>query len=165
MQKPIYSKEFLHHLQQLVKGITAGEVMKYEFDSLSAGITVKDAACILMSNHAPNYVVMNGPVPEGSIERMEIIKAIAEMRYDTTIGELSKRSLICFETGTMLEDVMELILNKPGEIYPVFRTGSLAGVLDLQHIIEYLVLHHFLSGEEMTRQVKNLLYDLNHSDR
>ena len=134
-------EEYYLRLRALVKGIKLKEVLMYDYDSLQSNNTVREAASILMNNHTKYFIVMNGPDPTGSINRMEIVKAIAEMRYDETVGNLMKENLNYLDGEKEVETVLEKLAGNDERLYPVMENSRFAGVINFNHIIEYLLIH------------------------
>lgn len=113
----------------------------YDYSSLRADMTVKEASTILANQHSKFFIVMDGPIPVGTINRMEIIKAIAEMQYDVVVKDLMKEDLRFFDANTTMDDVLDKMSNDEEKIYPVMDNNYFAGVINFQHIIEYLLIH------------------------
>ena len=51
-------------------------------------MTVREAANILESNHAKYFVLLDGAQTKGTINRVEIMKAVAEMKYNEIMKNL-----------------------------------------------------------------------------
>ena len=134
-------EEYYLRLKALVKGIKLKEVLMYDYDSLQSNNTVKAAAGILMNNHAKYFIVMDGPDPIGSINRMEIVKAIAEMKYDATVKQLMTENLSYLDGENDVETVLEKLAGNDERLYPVLQNSHFTGVINFNHIIEYLLLH------------------------
>jgi Zn-dependent protease/predicted transcriptional regulator len=134
-------EEYYLRLKALVKGIKVKEVLMYDYDSLQSNNTVKEAAGILMNNHSKYFIVMDGADPIGSINRMEIVKAIAEMRYDETVKHLMKENLNYLDGENDVETVLEKLASNDERLYPVMENSRFTGVISFNHIIEYLLIH------------------------
>lgn len=135
------TEEYYLRLRSLVAGIKLHEVLMYDFTSLQAEMTVEEASGILASNHNKYFILMEGTLPIGSVNRLEIIKAIAEMRYAMSLRDLIKEPLECLDGSENVQDVLEKLARDEEHIYPVLDQGRFAGIVTLDHIIEYLLLH------------------------
>jgi Zn-dependent protease len=134
-------EEYYLRLKSLVKGIKLGEALMYDYHSLTADMTVDEAANILANKHSRYFIVMDGSRPVGTVNRMEIIKALAEMKYDTQVKQLMKENLKFFDAHTDLEAVIDQMSNDEEKVYPVMENKHFIGVINFQHIIEFLLIH------------------------
>lgn len=141
------TEEYYLRLKSLVKDLRLKEILMYDYNSLQSKTTVKEAASVLMNNHSKYYVVMEGAKPVGSINRMEIIKAIAEKNYDEPIGNLVRKELTYFDSDQPVDTVLEKLADNDERIYPVMDHQQFAGVINFNHIIEYLLIHKADSKE------------------
>ncbi|MBN8852032.1 MAG: hypothetical protein BGO55_26370 [Sphingobacteriales bacterium 50-39] len=135
------SEEYYLRLRSLVQGIKLHEVLMYDFTSLQAEMTVQQAAGTLANNHNKYFILMDGELPIGAVNRLEIIKAIAEMRYTQPLRDLLKEELESLDGSQDVQDVLEKLARDEERIYPVMDQGRFAGIVTLDHIIEYLLLH------------------------
>jgi Zn-dependent protease/CBS domain-containing protein len=134
------TEAYYFHINTLVKGVKVSDVLMYEYNQLPATLTVAEAVNVLISNFSKYFIAMDGGMPVGIINRMEIIKAVAEKKYGATVGELMKENLKFYDSHTPVEKIMHELASHPERIYPVVSNGYFAGVISFQHIIEYLLL-------------------------
>lgn len=140
----IYSsgmEERYFKLKALLQGIKLKDVLMFDYNSLQFTATVKDVAGILMSNHSNYFIVMEGPVPRGTINRMDMVKALAEKQYTATIGSLMKENLNCLDGEKEVDAVLEKLAGNGDRIYPVMDNSRFAGVVNFRHLIEYLLIN------------------------
>jgi Zn-dependent protease len=141
------TEDYYLRINSLVKGIHLNEVLMYDYNSLNANLTVGEAANFLVNNHSKYFILMDGPYPYGSINRWEIIRAVADMNYQLPIKELKNKDLKFFDGNEALEDVMNKMSADEEKIYPVLIKGDFAGVISFQHILEYLLIHQHKTTE------------------
>ncbi|HEU4606776.1 MAG TPA: CBS domain-containing protein, partial [Chitinophagaceae bacterium] len=91
--------------------------------------------------------LMEGSQPVGAINRMEIIKAIAEKKYTIPLRELLQEELPAFTSSQSIESVLENLAGSNDRIFPVMEENQFIGVVNFPHIIEYLLLHKAESKE------------------
>jgi Zn-dependent protease len=135
------SEEYYLRLRSLVQGIKLHEVLMYDFTSLQADMTVQQAAGTLDNNHSKYFILMDGVAPIGSVNRLEIIKAIAEMKYTELLRDLLNEELESLDGSQEVQEVLEKLARDEERIFPVMDQGRFAGIVNLDHIIEYLLLH------------------------
>jgi len=141
------TEEYYLRLRSLVKGIKLKEVMMYDYNSLEANMPVKEAANILLNNHSDYFILMDNGTPIGSINRMEIIKAVAEMKYELLLKQLLKEDLQYLQAEEDVDNVLERLAGSDNRVYPVMENSHFAGVINFSHLIEYLLLHKATTKE------------------
>lgn len=141
------TEEYYLRLKTLVQGLTLKDVLMYDYNSLQAGMHVQEAAGALMNNHQKYFILMEGSQPVGAINRMEIIKAIAEKKYTIPLRELLQEELPAFTSSQSVESVLENLAGSNDRIFPVMEENQFIGVVNFPHIIEYLLLHKAESQE------------------
>lgn len=135
------TEEYYLRLKSLVKGIKLNEVLMYDYNSLQSNMTVQEAANILDSNHSKYFVLMEGTKPAGSIKRLEIIKAVADMKYNEPLKNLVNEKLEFLEGNQPVEVVLEKLAQNEERIFPVMENSNFKGVVNLHHVIEHMLLH------------------------
>ena len=135
------TEEYYLRLKSLVKGIKLNEVLMYDYNSLQANMTVQEAANVLNSNHSKYFILMDGVNPIGSINRLEIVKAIAAMKYNEPLKKMATEELEFLDGHKYIETVLEKLAHNEERIFPVMDSSHFMGVVNLNHIIEYLLLN------------------------
>ncbi|THU39532.1 site-2 protease family protein [Niastella caeni] len=141
------AEEYYLRLKSLVKGIKLNEVLMYDYNSLQANMTVQEASNILNSNHSKYFILMDGINPVGAINRMEIIKALADMNYTESLKNLVKEKLEYLNGDKEIDTVLENLARNDERIFPVMDNSHFIGVVNLNHIIEYLLLNKINTKE------------------
>ena len=141
------TEEHYLRMRSLVEGVRLNEVLMYDFTNLQAGMTVQEAAQLLINNHNKYFILMEGERPTGSLNRLEIIKAIAEMKYSKPLRSLVKEELECLDGSQEVVAVLEKLARDDDQVFPVMNAGCFAGVVNLNYVIEYLLLHNSGSNE------------------
>ncbi|HET7898345.1 MAG TPA: CBS domain-containing protein, partial [Flavisolibacter sp.] len=136
-----HKEEAYLQLKSLVQGLHVSDILMYDYNSLDGGLTAHGAAAILQQNHSKNFIVMDQGRPVGIINRMTIIKAIAEKHYDTRLTKLMSKDLQTLEANALVDSLLDRLSSSEEKIYPVLDNNRFVGVTNFQHIIEYLLLH------------------------
>jgi Zn-dependent protease/predicted transcriptional regulator len=153
------AEEYYLRLKSLVKDLKLNEVLMYEYNSLQANMTVQEASNILNSNYSKYFILMDGNNPIGTINRMEIIKAIADMNYTEPLRNLAKEKLHSLNGNEEIDTVLEELARSEERIYPVMDNSKFVGVVSLNHIIEYLLLNKVNTKEySRIRSLAGLLH-------
>ncbi|MDO6429496.1 site-2 protease family protein [Flavitalea sp. BT771] len=141
------TEEYYLRLRSLAKGVTLSEAVMYDFTSLQADMSIHEAAAILSTNHSKYFILMDKDLPAGAVNRLEIVKAIAEMKYNNTMRTLVREELECLDGELQVDAVLEKLARDDERVFPVMNEGKFAGIVTFTHIIEYLLLHKAGSQE------------------
>lgn len=148
------TEEYYLRIRSLVKNIKVNDVTMLDYSSLEHDLTVLEASEILLHNHSKYFIVMENDKPVGSVNRMKIITAVAERKYDATIKDLEKEEIETLDGEQPVDLVLEKLAVDEDKIYPVIEKGYFSGVVSLNHIIEYLLLQK--ANTEDYKRVKSL---------
>jgi len=143
----VQSEEFVLHLRSLIKGVTFGEVVVNDYQSLQSHSTIQEVMGKLMSNHAKHFMVMEGGKPIGIIHRMKIINEAAEKNYTLQVKNLMKENLVYFNADDNVTEGFKTLVSFPYSNYPVMQKGIFTGVVSLMCILEYLMLQQLTPKE------------------
>jgi predicted transcriptional regulator len=135
-------------LKDLVKGIKIHDMLMHDYTTFQSSMPLHEAASMLINNHqASNFIVMDKAVPVGIINRLDIIKSMAEKKYNTTVGELMNKDVECMDGEKEVDSVIERLCSEKKKLFPVMEHQHFSGLLNLQHVIEYLLLHCAGTGD------------------
>lgn len=134
-------------IRELVGNVLLKDVAMHDYHVLQNDLTIKEAANVLLNNHSKYFVLMDGDRPAGAINRMEIIAGMAEMHYSQQLRELKTLELETLNGETEVQAVLGKISVDDEKIFPVLEQGHFSGVVSLNHIIEYLLLHKANTGD------------------
>jgi Zn-dependent protease/predicted transcriptional regulator len=141
------SEEYYLQINTMAQGLKLREVVMHDYPHLDGEETVRDALNILMNNHSRQFIIMEAGKPAGTVHRMQIIKSIAEMKYFLRIKQLMKDNLEFLDANLDVERVLGKLAANDQKIYPVMDHEQFAGVVNFQHLIEYLLIHTATSQE------------------
>jgi predicted transcriptional regulator len=86
-------------------------------------------------------MVMENGRPVGTVNRMKIIKSIAEMEYHVKIKELMKTNLEFLDGNADAGNFIKKLAAREERLYPVVDNGHFLGVTNFQYVMEYLLIH------------------------
>ena len=144
------TEEYYLRLRSLAKGVTLSDALMYDFTRLQADMTIHEAAGILSANHSKYFILVDKDLPAGAVNRLEIVKGIAEMKYNETLKTLIREELECLDGDLQVDSVLEKLARDDERVFPVMNEGRFAGIVTFTHIIEYLLLHK-AGSQEFTR--------------
>lgn len=141
------AEESYLQLKTLTQGIRLSETIMFDYDSLDGNLTVNEAANILQNKHNKYFIVLENGIPTGTLNRMEVIKAVAQQEYDKKVIELMRKNILHLEGSMMVDTVLESLAGNQERIYPVFEREKFIGVISFQRILEYLLIHKAATKE------------------
>jgi Zn-dependent protease/CBS domain-containing protein len=142
----------------LVKGLQMREILMYNYDSINADLTMKEAANVLENNHSKYFIVLNEGIPIGTLNRMEVVKSLAEQDYNETVRNVMKEELVPLAADMWVEDALDTLSRHEDKLYPVFDQQTFLGVVNFNHIIEYLLIHKAVSKDyQKTKSLAELV--------
>lgn len=149
------TEEYYLRIRSLASGVHLSEVVMYEYNGLQASMQVQEIMPVLLTNHSKYFLLMDGNRPVGIINRLMIIEAIAENKYQLHVDQLPYEPVQLLQADAPVEDVLEKLAAKEEAIFPVIDKGQFIGIVSLQHIVEYLLMHK--TGTADYRRLKSLV--------
>lgn len=141
------AEESYLQIKTLVSGIKLKEVLMYDFDSIDAQFDINEAANIIQNKHSKYFIVTDHGVPIGTLNRIAVMKAVAEQDYDKKVGDLINEDIEHLEGDMLVQDMLDKFSGNEDKPYPVFEHERFLGVVSFQHIIEYLLIHNAASKD------------------
>ena len=136
------SEAYCLQLNHIACGLKLKDVLILNWDHLDAESTPLETAGTLMTNNSKYFIVMEEGKAVGTINRMEIIKHIAEKNFDCKIKSLMKTNLDYMDGDAKVSDLIEKMADREDRLYPVMDQSHFAGFVSFQHIMEYLLIHN-----------------------
>lgn len=130
------------YLKTASKGLRLKDVMTRDYAGLPANMTVQDAAARLLDCHQQHFVVTGEQAPPRILNRSIVMKTLAADRPGVKIGDLADRSTGSLDEESQVAEVVDKLMLKGNAAYPVTSNGRLAGVVNLENVVEYLLVHH-----------------------
>jgi predicted transcriptional regulator len=135
------SEESYLQIKVLVKGLRLRDTLMYDYESMEAGVSVREAADILQSYHDKYFVVMYEGRPVGTSGRMDVIKAVSELEYNKVVADLMKEDIKHLQGEMPVEEFLDQFPRNEERIYPVYDEEQFLGVVSFQQVIEYILIH------------------------
>ncbi|WP_127127442.1 site-2 protease family protein [Pseudoflavitalea rhizosphaerae] len=148
------TEEYYLQIRSLVKDVRIRDVTMFDYHSLPSNFTARQASDILLHNHSEYFVVLEEDKPIGSINRLNIITALAEKRENTQLKDLHRYDDEILDANQLVDPLLEQLAVNDKKIFPVMENGYFTGVVSLNHIIEYLLLQK--ADSEDYKRVKSL---------
>lgn len=126
----------------LVKGLTAGQVAAKKFYVLPADKRIDETRDILINNENRYFVLEQDDQPAGAVSRMTLIAALASGQGYKTLSTLADRSVEAVTADQPVPGLLETLAHHPSRVFVVMdEQQKLAGVINFNMLMEYLLLH------------------------
>jgi Zn-dependent protease/predicted transcriptional regulator len=127
-------------MKSALAGIPLRRAMLTHFRTLSPTSTLGDAVDLLLTGSQQDFpVVANGRI-EGMLTRSDLVKALHERGRNAPVAE-SMRACPTVQASEMLETVFSRLQNRACHTIPVLDNGALIGLVTMDNVGEFLMIH------------------------
>ncbi len=128
-------------LRSFLSGFQVEAVTMKQYESLQTSDPLSKATALLLNGQARNFVIFDGERLVGTIGRDQIVKALTEGGSEVAIGEVMERNFKTMESTERLEKSLETLQQSKDRIAIVTKNKTLLGVVDLENILEFIMIH------------------------
>jgi CBS domain-containing protein len=127
-------------MKSALAGIPVRRAMLTDFRTLTPASTLGDAVDLLLTGSQQDFpVVANGRV-EGLLTRSDLVKALPQRGRAAAVAG-SMRECPVAHASEMLETVLGRLQGRDCHTIPVLEHGELAGLLTMDNVGEFLMIH------------------------
>lgn len=127
-------------MKSALSGIPVRRALLTHFRTLTPGNTLGDAVDLLLSGSQQDFpVVANGRV-EGMLTRSDLVKALPHHGRAALVTD-SMRECPVAQASEMLEAVLGRLQGRNCHTIPVLEHGALIGLVTLENVGEFLMIH------------------------
>lgn len=134
--------------KSMLEGYRVKDVLMRQYQTIDANETVRTAVQMLLNGQCKNFLVMENSNAVGTLSRDEIIRALSDHGEGETIHSVMNRNFIFLEADLPLEEAFQLIQQHKTSLIPVMSGGQLAGVIDTENILEFVMVKNALANEQ-----------------
>ena len=121
-----------------IEGVPVARVMTTDVRSLSADEPVSTAASEVVAGFQNDFPVMRDHTVAGVLTRGDLLRALAVGRQGETVGDIMDRTFAATTPDEMLSAALARLQQCRCRTLPVLRNGSLAGLLTMDRIGEFV---------------------------
>ncbi|MBN2013257.1 site-2 protease family protein [candidate division KSB1 bacterium] len=122
-------------------GIPVRNAMITDYQTLSPDDTLSRAIELILAGSQQDFpVTVNGEIV-GVLERKQLMRALAQHGQQTTVREVMETEFQTADASDMLQSAMARLQSCNCQIMPVISRGNLAGILNMENVGEFMMIH------------------------
>jgi Zn-dependent protease len=127
-----------------LSGTRVRDAMLTRFRALDAGDSLAAAVDMILDGSQQDFPVVSGGSVVGLLPRKELLVALAAHGKQFSVGEAMQREFLIAGADEPLEAVFARMQGNSAQTIPVLDRGTLAGLLTMENIGEYLLIQNAL---------------------
>ena len=141
-------------MRTVFDGIPVRYAMITKFDSLSVSDHLQKAIELILAGSQQDFPVMENETVVGILTRNNLMKALTEHGPNFPVDAVMEKEFEFSDSGEMLQNAMNRLQNCKCHIMPVLTGEKLTGILNMENVGEFLMIHTALkkSGEISLQQ-------------
>lgn len=142
-------------MKSALGGIPVSRAMLSDFRTLQPGDTLGRAAELILAGSQHDFPVVEGDRVAGVLTRADLISALSAQNMQRPVAEVMQRQFQVADAGDMLEGAMERLQACACHTLPVVRDGRLVGLVTMDNVGEFVLIHAALAGKQPPRIALN----------
>ncbi|MFM2134902.1 MAG: hypothetical protein RL021_302 [Bacteroidota bacterium] len=131
--------------RSLLKGVAVRDVLMYPMVSLPADAKLSDAMNLLLRTQATRFVVMNGDLPVGVIDRKSLLLHIEEGGPGIRVADCMRSDIPVSSPDEDLETVYRKMQTGDDQLFLVKEGDRFSGYVDIENLLEFMLLRKALA--------------------
>jgi CBS domain-containing protein len=119
----------------------ARAVMLTDFATLESGDTLAEAVRLTLSGSQRDFPVIDGGVVTGVLSRSDLLTALTRHGMDQPVTLAMRSEVSIAQASEMLDTVFARLQEKGAGAIPVVSGGLLVGLVTVDNVQEYLLIH------------------------
>lgn len=140
-------EEKLIYLKAAAKGLYLKDLAPGAYHSFAPDMTIGEAAEKMLRCQDQYFLVMDKAAVNGIIDRNTILRALSDGKHQEIIGKFMTATLLKLDGESPIAEVIDTLSISKTAVLPIVSEGLVTGIISMQNIIEYLVVHDFKPGE------------------
>lgn len=126
--------------KSLLDGLKVGNIVMRNFTPLHPEDNIQQAVSTLLNGQEDKFLVMDGVQLKGIITKNDIIKALGEAGKEAPIRLFMTPNPVVMNAEKPLHEAYELMMQNRFSALPIVENGQIAGLLDMDNILEALMV-------------------------
>lgn len=125
----------------MLKGYKVRDVLMKQYPTIDYKETLETAVKLMLDSQNKHFLVTENGIPMGTLNREQIIAALAKKEGETKLSSIMDRELILLQADNLLEDVFELVYKNKSTLMLVIDDNQLIGTLDTENLLEFILIN------------------------
>jgi CBS domain-containing protein len=138
-------------MKSALGGIPVARAMLSDFRTLQPEDSLARAAELILAGSQHDFPVVEDGRVAGVLTRTDLIAALSAQNLQRPVAEVMQRQFQVADAGDMLEGAMERLQACACHTLPVVRDGRLVGLVTMDNIGEFVLIHAALAGKPAPR--------------
>jgi CBS domain-containing protein len=138
-------------MKSALGGIPVARAMLTDFRTLQPGDSLARAAELILAGSQHDFPVVDGGRVAGVLTRADLIAALSAQHMQRPVAEVMRREFQVADSSDMLEGAMERLQTCACHTLPVVHDGRLVGLVTMDNIGEFVMIHAALTGKRAPR--------------
>lgn len=131
----------------ILHGYTVKDVILHRYYQVESSAPIAEAVKLLLDVQAADFLVTENGAVAGVLEKDDIIKVLHEKGNNATVKDAMKSSVRYLSPGMPLEQAYRELQTSGVNIMPVSDNGTLAGIITLDNILEFIMVKEINPGK------------------
>jgi len=138
-------------IKSALGGIPVARAMLTDFRTLGPADSLSRAAELILAGSQHEFPVVDGGRVAGVLTRADLIGALSAQNLQRPVAEVMQRDFQVADSSDMLEGAMERLQACACHTLPVVHDGQLVGLVTMDNIGEFVMIHAALTGTQAPR--------------
>jgi Zn-dependent protease/predicted transcriptional regulator len=125
----------------MLKGYKVRDVLMKQYPTIDYNETLETAVKLMLDSQNKHFLVTENGIPMGTLNREQIIAALAKKEGETRLSSIMDRELILLQADDLLEDIFELVYKNKSTLMLVIDDNQLIGTLDTENLLEFILIN------------------------
>ena len=125
----------------MLKGYKVRDVLMKQYPTIDYNEPLETAVKIMLDSQNKHFLVTENDIPMGTLNREQIIAALAKKEGETRLSSIMDRELILLQADDLLEDIFELVYKNKSTLMLVIDDNQLIGTLDTENLLEFILIN------------------------
>ncbi len=139
-------------MKAALAGTPVQTAMMTDFQQLSPGDTLVDAARMVLQGSQQDFPVVEQGEVVGILTRADLLLALAEQGNKYPVSAVMRRDFFAAEDTEMLETAIQRLQECKCHTMPVLHQGRIAGLLTMDNLGEYLLIQAAMKNGGWTKR-------------
>jgi Zn-dependent protease/CBS domain-containing protein len=138
-------------MKSALGGIPVARAMLTDFRTLQPGDSLARAAELILAGSQHDFPVVDGGRVAGVLTRADLIGALSAQNTQKPVADVMQREFQVADSSDMLDGAMERLQACRCRTLPVVHDGRLVGLVTMDNIGEFVLIHSALTGKQPPR--------------